>query len=172
MSDFKNLFANPFQKPEILSSVGNPKTDKQVEAKIKKLDSQKGKPPKKIKKSVVLNNELQKLLFKAKEACPEASDEVIKKAIIEYLLKSTVDKYHGIAASKIGEANTHYTKGRMEEASKSAHEANHNWKLAEKIKKTPEQEERQNNIGKRLLAVNSNLKGGPKNERKTPKTYI
>ena len=35
-----------------------------------------------------MNEKLQKLIFKAKEACPEASDDVIKDAIIEYLTKA------------------------------------------------------------------------------------
>ena len=35
-----------------------------------------------------MNEKLQKLIFKAKEICPEASDEVIKDAILGYLMKS------------------------------------------------------------------------------------
>jgi len=35
-------------------------------------------------------NEIQKLFFKAKEACPEASDETIRDAVFDYLLKATI----------------------------------------------------------------------------------
>ena len=39
-----------------------------------------------------MNKEFQKLLFKAKEACPEASDDLIRDTIIEYLLKAEMTK--------------------------------------------------------------------------------
>ena len=46
-----------------------------------------------------MHNEIQKLLYKAKQICPEASDEVIEDIVIEYLLKKAT--IFGGAAIKV-----------------------------------------------------------------------
>ena len=96
-----------------------------------------------------MHDELQKLLFKAKEVCPEASDEVIKDAIIEYLLKggpNEVDKYHGMIASGLAESKKHLEDDNPFEAYKTMYNIKDVYIMAGNSPMTPEQRNRHGKI--------------------------